>query len=257
MVMNFAPCPTFSICATKVFLPNEQHITRRYNKSVLILMMDGELRFLEDGKLIMLTAGEYYIQREGLFQQGVPLATQPIYFFIEFNACYSERQAGLPLRGTFEAKKIVSIMETCEELFFSRKANAFKLNSYMLRIFSELLGSNDAISGESQTLARYVGNYIDSQYTSPINLADISKKFGYTEEYLSRIFKRHYHMSPHQYLIKLRMEHARWLLENTNNSAEQIALLLGYGDYSVFYKNFRKTFGTSPTALQHAKKEKE
>ena len=42
------------ICATKQFAPNEVHITRIYGYSVLILMMEGVLRFCEYGTLVEL-----------------------------------------------------------------------------------------------------------------------------------------------------------------------------------------------------------
>ena len=41
MVLSFSPPPEFFICSTKVFRPGEEHVTRNYGKSVLILMMDG------------------------------------------------------------------------------------------------------------------------------------------------------------------------------------------------------------------------
>ena len=46
------------LCSMKHFEPNEFHITRIYAYSVLILMLEGVLRFYEGGKLITLTKGE-------------------------------------------------------------------------------------------------------------------------------------------------------------------------------------------------------
>lgn len=249
MVLNFYPTPSFTFCGTKIFLPNEKHVTRKFNRSVLILMTEGELSFLEDGELITLHEGEYYIQRDGLLQKGVPMSYPPKYFFIEFSGTYSDGQSGLPLRGLFNNKKIASLTESCENQFVQRNANSFKLDSYMLRIFSELLDSTPQ-SNEKQTLAQRVCSYIDSQYTFQISLSDISKKFGYTEEYILRVFKKRYHISPHQYIIKLRMEQAMWLLENTDISVENTALSVGYSDFSSFYRSFKKTYGIPPSSMR-------
>ncbi len=255
MVLNFFPSPSFLSCGTKIFVQNEKHITRKFNRSVLILMLEGELKFLEGGQLVTLNAGEYYIQRDGLLQEGVPLKSLPQYFFIEFSATYSDGMSGLPLRGTFEAKKIASLMESCENQFFQKNANTFKLNSHMLRIFSELLNSVP-VNNVNNTLAERVRDLIDSQYTSTIDLAFISHKFGYTEEYILRSFKKNYGISPHQYLIRLRMEHAMWLLENTDISVEQTALSVGYTDFSGFYRCFKKTYGISPSMARKKQKDK-
>ncbi len=69
---------------------------------------------------------------------------------------------------------------------------------------------------------------------------------GYTEDYLIRPFKSHYGVTPHRYLIGRRMDHARWLLENTTLSTEQIASAVGYPDFSVFYRAFCNVHGASP-----------
>ena len=65
------------ICATKQFAPNEVHVTRIYGYSVLILMMEGVLRFCENGTLVELKKGEYYIQRANIFQNGY-LGKEPL-----------------------------------------------------------------------------------------------------------------------------------------------------------------------------------
>ena len=98
MYLDFSPAPSFFACATKRFAEGEEHVTRRFGKSVLILMLENELAFREDGREIRLSPCEYYIQREGLFQEGLPMQKPPTYFFMEFYGHYSE-DGELPLRG--------------------------------------------------------------------------------------------------------------------------------------------------------------
>ena len=255
MVLNDSPAPSFIICGKRTFAPGEVHVTRKFARSVLILMLEGNLKFIEDGSLVTLTPGEYYIQRNNLFQQGVPMNENlPKYYFFEFFGTYSEGEAGLPLRGKFDSNKISSIAETCVGLYLDRSANKYVLNSYLHRVLGELL---DGVSDDfdPHTLAENVHAFIDSKYTSPIRLEHISKCFGYTEEYILRIFKKRYGISPHQYLVSRRMEYAKWLLENTDSSVQQIAVLVGYTDTSPFYRNFKKIYGFSPKERKKAKNE--
>ena len=249
MVLKFSPIPEFSLCATKIFMPNEQHITRYYNYSVLILMMDGILRFGENGKTIELRRGEYYIQRQGLLQTGMPLDTQPIYFFIEFNGAFGEDNNGLPLRGYFDPQKLVALMERCESLHWKHQTNSFMINSQMLRIFSELLEASPVINERANT-ANLIKSYIKSMYNSQLKLSDIARQFGYTEDYVVRIFRDAYKTTPHKYLVSVRLEHALWLLENTKQSTEQIAAAVGYNDFSSFFRAFRRAYGYSPGAAR-------
>ena len=119
----------------------------------------------------------------------------------------------------------------------------------MLRIFGELFVCANPVN-EKYNLAMLVRNYMDANYSSRITMDDVAKQFGYAKDYIARIFKEQFHITPHQYLINLRMEQARWMLENTCLSAEQIALSVGYSDFSAFYRCFRKSFGTSPGSVR-------
>ena len=245
MVLDFSPLPSFIVCSKKIFKPNELHVTRISKRSVLILMTDGILRFREDGRDVELRAGEYYIQPAGLFQEGVRLGENPVYYYIEFNGSYSESELGLPLYGKYDAKKIIPIMSRLDEIFAVYHADSFALNSYMLRIFSGLLGDMP-LENERRRVAGLIKKYIDSMFANSVSVEDIAKRFGYNEDHIIRIFKSRYDITPHQYQIKLRMEHARWLLENTEMSSEQVAAAVGYADFSAFYRKFKETYGISP-----------
>ncbi len=248
MVLNFSPTPEFYICATKVFEENELHVTRIYNKSVLILMMDGELRFKEDGKEMSLKRGEYYIQRDGLLHQPLPIRETPVYFYIEFFGSFGEGD-GLPIYGRFDPKNIVPLLESCEELFTSRNVNPFLLNSYMMRIFSELLAVSPK-RDENPHFVSLVRKYLSANYYSSLSLSDIAEKFGYTEDYIIRAFRKKYGKTPHKYLTDIRMERARWMLENTDLNATETAQSVGYNDFSSFYRAFRQAYGVSPSKIK-------
>ena len=252
MVLDLSPSPTFLACSTKIFEPNEVHVTRYYKRSVLILMMSGELRFMEDGKEVVLERGEYYIQRQGLFQDGVTLDDPPTYFYIEFYADYSEGENGLALRGRFPIDKFSGLTEGIETLYKSHGANLFLLNSHMLRIFSELWEGSASFNERTGT-ARLIKNFISSRYYSQIKISDISKHFGYAEDYIIRIFRDTYGITPHKYLTGIRMEHAKWLLENTDKTADDISASVGYNDFSAFFRAFRQAYGYSPREIRRVK----
>ena len=233
----------------RAFSAGEEHVTRHFSKSVLILMLDGELRFREDGKEISLRKNEYYIQRDGLFQEGVPLPCPPTYFYIEFYGEYSQDEYGLPLRGHFDPAAVAALTEKCERLYKQRNGDMFKLNSYMCRIFSELLDSKSN-TNEHTRLALEMRNHIESSYHERLTLDSLSAIFGYDKDYLARIFKENYGISPHKYITEVRMEQAHWMLEHTDVSAEQIALSVGYSDFSAFYRNFISTYRMSPGSIR-------
>ena len=233
--------------AMKQFAPGEVHTTRIYGYSVLILMMRGVLRFRENLQTVELHPGEYYIQRDGLLQEGVPIAdTPPVYFYVEFyGGSYAGEGPGLALSGRYEMKQIQPILQAISSAYSRHTANQFLLNSHMFRIFSELMQSAPEYSNTPELLSM-VRRYIDAEYATPITLPALSRQFGYQHDYLARLFRRHYHISVYRYLTSVRMEHADWLIQNTDLKISDIAAAVGYRDPSAFYRAFEKYCGTPP-----------
>ena len=236
------PPPEFFICWKKSFAPKEEHVTRIYPRSVLILMLEGELAFMEDRRHITLHSGEYYIQKQGLLQEGLPLASPPKYYYIEFSGSF-ECDGGLSLRGRFDKNRVIALADKLYGFCKSGERNDFYLSSQMMRIFAELEGISDTPSATPHLVKRH----IESEYASDISLSSISKKFGYTEDHITRIFKKEFGTTPHAHLINVRLEHAKWLIENTDLSIGRVANAVGYRDFSAFWRAFRKKYVSTPS----------
>ena len=249
MVLHISPVPSFLTCSTRQFLPEEHHVTRFCTFSVLILMREGVLRFREAGVDVELHPGEYYLQREGLVHEGMLPSNSPVYFYIEFHGSYGEEDVGLPLRGIWEEKSILPLAEHLEALYRGRDADMFRLNADMLRIFSALYAKSPQYD-EGVEMANRIKSFLDAEYARTVSLERLAVTFGYSKDHLIRVFKGYFGVTPYQHLIRVRMEHAAWLLENTSLSAEQVAVNVGYKDFSAFYRAFYKTYQVSPSAYQ-------
>ena len=69
--------------------------------------------------------------------------------------------------------------------------------------------------------------------------------------YISKIFKSEMGESPIHYLIRVRMEKAKALLESgASLSIGEIAEKVGYEDAYHFSKLFKKTYGVSPSKMR-------
>ena len=247
MFLNQSPSPEYFICAKKIFSSGEEHVTRIYERSVLILMTKGVLRFLENGEEVVLSAGDYYIQKDRCLQEGLSLNDPPEYVYIEFKGSFSDTAGGLPLRGRYDMGRLIPIAERLANMAKEKSGNIFTLSSYMLRIFGELATHTPR---PLNTTAYLIKNHIASEYAGDITLKSISKKFGYTEDYINRLFKNEFALTPHKYLINTRLDQAMWLLENTDISAEKISTAVGYRDFSSFWRAFKARFHTSPREVR-------
>lgn len=82
-------------------------------------------------------------------------------------------------------------------------------------------------------------------YASDPSIGRIAARLGVSNEHLSRQFRRDYGMSPREYLHELRLADAPLELAR-GEAITDISQESGYGELSRFYKQFRKTTGTSP-----------
>ena len=64
-------------------------------------------------------------------------------------------------------------------------------------------------------------------------------------------------MTVNQYLMSLRMKHARELLISTNKSAAQIAAECGFSSPIYFTQYFKKQFSVTPLSYRAQEKQKE
>lgn len=95
-----------------------------------------------------------------------------------------------------------------------------------------------------------ITEYIDTNYTQKITVKEISDKFGYSEAYFCRFFKKYLGISPVKYINALRLQHAEKLLLDTENSIGQIASDSGFADVFYFSAVFKKQYGMSPTKFR-------
>ena len=89
--------------------------------------------------------------------------------------------------------------------------------------------------------------YIDSNYTKKLTLSELANKCFYNPAYLGRLFKSTFHISLRDYICEKRIAFAKDLLDNTDETVEQIAVRVGYEDKKQFYRFFKEKFGCTPT----------
>jgi len=91
-----------------------------------------------------------------------------------------------------------------------------------------------------------VKQYIDQNFTANITNKDIASVAGYHEYYLNRIFLASTGTSLHEYLLKVRLNHASHLILTTDLPLKRIPELVGFHGYPHFSSCFKQHFGFSP-----------
>lgn len=94
--------------------------------------------------------------------------------------------------------------------------------------------------------------YIEENFDSPIKLKDVADSIHLSEIYFHNVFKDFVGISPHQYLVDCRIEHAKKLLWNGNVPISEVAEKSGFGCQQYLNKVFKKETGMSPGAYRKA-----
>lgn len=157
----------------------------------------------------------------------------------------------------------IDILKVADAIF---ETSTIKPNGYAMTLMGHiysLLGilfekyiDNDYTKPSSEGQFQNILDYIAENYCNPISSGSISRLFGYSEAYFSRRFKTITGLRPMEYIKILRLEKARHLLKNTQDSAVAIALACGFPNCNYFLRCFkahycftvgeyRKQFGSS------------
>lgn len=98
------------------------------------------------------------------------------------------------------------------------------------------------ISAPVKMAAEYAANH----YREDMGLGEAAEAAGVNSSYLSYLFSQEMGTGFANYLLKLRLDHAKKLLRESNMKMWQVAEESGFNDYHYFSKVFKKAEGMSP-----------
>jgi AraC family transcriptional regulator len=104
--------------------------------------------------------------------------------------------------------------------------------------------------GLSAQKLRQVTAFVAGNYGNDIRLSQLAHAAGMSSFHFAREFKRTTGTTPHQYLIKFRVERAKALLAEGEMPLTEVGLQSGFSHQSHFTRLFRKLTGTTPLSYR-------
>jgi len=92
---------------------------------------------------------------------------------------------------------------------------------------------------------------IDKDPVSHIHIPMLADKAGINEFKLKVGFRELFQTSPYQYRLHLCLERSKILLEETDDTIDQIAQRVGFDTYNGFSTAFKKAYGYAPTEYRN------
>ena len=106
--------------------------------------------------------------------------------------------------------------------------------------FSELVNYNSTLLQCTR--------YIDQHFKQPLSLTALAKQFGLSRSAFCAVFPQFTGLPLRRYIAQKRiLEAQRLIRSHPNLPLNQIALEVGYEDFSTFYRNFLRVAGVSPS----------
>lgn len=134
--------------------------------------------------------------------------------------------------------------------YFMLKSHLIQIMLLLMRELVEPQPAQEGCNFESHYknyAVNQIVNYLDEHCNEKISLDRIAKNMYLSPVYISKIFKEETGESPINYLIKIRLEKAKSMLESDEPvSIKKIATSVGYDDAYHFSKLFKKYYGVSP-----------
>lgn len=175
------------------------------------------------------------------------------FFYIHFNGPAAQsfydtfRELSEPVFSLDETAPPVMLFlrlfETCERY---GSLELYEGSEFLYRFFSRLLRELEAPTPDEAGLVHQARTYIREHFHTIESIREVADLCQISHEHLTRRFQKETGQSPLQYLTKLRIEHALFLLLNTTASIETIAISCGFQSGNYFAKVFRKFLQCSP-----------
>jgi AraC-like DNA-binding protein len=92
--------------------------------------------------------------------------------------------------------------------------------------------------------------YIHANTSGNISLADMAKIAEVTPHHFASLFTKEIGLSPHQYVLRVRIERAKIHLKDGGLSIAEVSRLIGFRTQEHFTKVFRRVVGVTPTKFR-------
>jgi len=125
------------------------------------------------------------------------------------------------------------------------------LSLALLDTVRELPGSSPRSNGRSRALVGRLRAEADARYREPgLDLVAEALAVGMSRTRFVHVFRDVVGVTPHRYVVELRISHAARLLRGTAAAVTDICFDSGFGSIPSFYAAFRAAYGMTPSAYR-------
>lgn len=226
-----------------------------HEKWTMIIPTSGSFRVKMQNKEDVISKYDIVIFPAGMYYKRKII--EPIsYFCIQFDIENDSPDAfSLPFgkQTSFDTKRLVHNLEMLSGYLdqIDPRSENIKLHILYDILYDITLRqvTTDHLRIEDDTISRII-EYIEGNFNKKISLSDIAPELGITTSGLIYKFKKHTGLKPFEFIIQLRINHAKKLLLQTDLNLTRIAEECGYENMYYFSNAFKKCTGIPPSLFR-------
>lgn len=214
----------------------------------LIFSLSGHSTVLFNGEALETHTGSVRFLPAGSVEQYDVIRHEQgacIDIFFDTDVSLSER--AFVLNG-FHQEKLEGLFKKAFSLWVAKdEGYYFECIALLYRIFAELFKHNYVPREHAEKIAPAVELIREKFLTDELRISELCDAAGISESYLKRLFHEKYGVSPKQYMIRLKINHACELLRLGRYTVTQVAELCNFSDVYFFSRQFKEYMGITPT----------
>lgn len=230
------------------------HPSRRISSYEIMYVTSGEVAIQEENVAYVLHHGDVLLLESNRLHYGFRESENVQFYWLHFHLSPCTT---LPL--SLRTLHVVHLSDAGYiDVFFNQLihyANTpdipAEASDYLLRlILMELVRQKkNGMPAESVAAVR-IHAWINANAHMPLTVRNIAEQFGYSEDYVNRLYRKFYGISLKKSIDREKMQAIQSLLLSTNYALKEIAASMGFSDYKYFLKFFQHHAGVSPTAFR-------
>lgn len=244
----------YLLCAGHYFCDHHYLVHRQNYNSFLVLYVQSGSGFVEhEGRQLPLKAGSF-VCIDCYKPHKYFTDTQWETYWIHFDGVLARQYYELITESgpILTPQTPYQIERSMRKIFFSfhenNKANEVVLSKYINDLLTELILCATSTTGPNNQvgIAEDIVAFISENADKPLLLSELAKRASLSIYYFTRVFKKETGFTPHEYIIRARVDLAKFFLKTTNMPIKEIAFRSGFGSESSFCTTFKKSTGFTP-----------
>ncbi|RKL67290.1 two-component system response regulator [Salipaludibacillus neizhouensis] len=156
----------------------------------------------------------------------------------------------LAKKYNMETKDIQKSMWNCQQSIGELNSQSKSID-HLIQLAQVIVEKISVARFSNGQLMDNIRQYLDEHYASEISLTSLSELFYINSSYLSDTFKNHIGKNYSEYLVELRVEKAKFFLEDERLKIIDVANLVGFSNSGYFSTVFKKHVGKTPVEFRN------